>query len=222
MTREQPASADQWKRLRTDVGRLVARRVASAADVEDVVQEVLIRVWRQGGRLRHDERFGAWLSRVVTNAVIDQMRSRSSHPLAHDAPTADVAATTGEPPSAHELIAAVLRPFVDQLSPRYREVIKLSELDGWSHASIAGRLSLSVSGVKSRVQRGRRQLRSLLERCCAFALDARGAPMSCAIRPEARLPPGCCASQSNPDGTCEGGGCAPNGDGRAPRGARPS
>ena len=203
MIREQPASADQWKRLRTDVGRLVARRVASAADVEDVVQEVLIRVWRHGGRLRHDERFGAWLSRVVTNAVIDHMRSRSSHPRAHDDATLEVAAASGEPPSAHELIAAVLRPFVDQLSPRYREVIKLSELDGWSHASIAGRLSLSLSGVKSRVQRGRKQLRTLLERCCAFALDARGAPMSCAIRSDAKLPPGCCASQASLGGAGE-------------------
>ena len=119
-----------------------------------------------------------------------------------------MAAATGEPPSAHELIAAVLRPFVEQLSPRYREVIKLSELDGWSHASIAGRLSLSVSGVKSRVQRGRRQLRTLLERCCAFALDARGAPMSCAIRPDGKLPPGCCASQSNAGGAGEVG-CVP-------------
>jgi RNA polymerase sigma-70 factor (ECF subfamily) len=202
MIREQPASADQWQRLRNNVGRLVARRVASAADVEDVVQEVLIRVWRHGGRLRHDERFGAWLSRVVTNAVIDHMRSRSSHPLAADDTTADLESASGEPPSAHELIAAVLRPFVDLLSPRYREVIKLSELDGWSHASIAGRLSLSVSGVKSRVQRGRKQLRMVLERCCAFALDARGAPMSCAIRPDAKLPSGCCASESDPDVPC--------------------
>jgi RNA polymerase sigma-70 factor, ECF subfamily len=222
MTREQPASADQWKRLRTDVGRLVARRVASTADVEDVVQEVLIRVWRHGGRLRHDERFGAWLSRVVSNAVVDHMRSRSSHPLAADDASDDLAAATGDPPSAHELIAAVLRPFVDQLSPRYREVIKLSELDGWSHASIAGRLSLSVSGVKSRVQRGRKQLRTLLERCCAFALDARGAPMSCAIREDAKLPPGCCASQPSANGTGEVVGCAPEANRRVLRRARPS
>jgi RNA polymerase sigma-70 factor, ECF subfamily len=221
MTREQPASVDQWKRLRTDVGRLVSRRVASSADVEDVVQEVLIRVWRHGGRLRHDERFAAWLSRVVTNAVIDHMRSRSSHPLATNGSADLPGAVAGDSPSAHELIAAVLRPFVEQLPPGYREVIKLSELDGWSHASIANRLSLSVSGVKSRVQRGRKQLRTLLEQCCAFALDSRGAPMSCAIRPDAKLPSGCCASQTRSEVPCEAA-CAPDEDGRAPRGARPS
>ena len=54
---------------------------------------------------------------------------------------------------------------------------------------------MSVSAVKSRVQRGREHLRQMLERCCEIALDARGAPMSCELRPDGILPPGCCCDQ---------------------------
>lgn len=194
-----PASDEQWKRLRADIGRLVARRVPSSDDVEDVVQEVLIRVWRHRASLRDDERFGSWLSRVAYNAVVDHLRSLGRlAPVLNEQALSEIPAGPSGPPAdfegVRELIAAVLQPFVDQLPPRYRETLTLSELEGLPHAAIAERLSLSVSGVKSRVQRGRELLKELLERCCQFALDARGAPISCTVRPDGVLPPGCCAT----------------------------
>ena len=92
----------------------------------------------------------------------------------------------------------MLRPFVAALPERYREAVRLSELDGLNHAAVAERLGLSVSGVKSRVQRGREQLRAMLHRCCEIALDARGGPMKCEVRPDGETPPGCCG----PAGSC--------------------
>ena len=54
-------------------------------------------------------------------------------------------------------------------------------------------LGISLSGMKSRVQRGRVQLRKALEDCCHIALDARGRVVSCEPRSDGRLPDGCCA-----------------------------
>src|SRR2546421_12779805 len=151
-----PASAEQWRRLTSDVGRLVSRRVPSRADVDDVVQDVLLRVWRGGPRLRSNERFAGWLSRVAYTAVADHMRGRRRHPVAfndqgqqEEAPAIEAAPRADEP-EAKALIAAVLRPFVDNLPARYREAVTLSEPDGLSHPVIARKLGLSVSGVKSR------------------------------------------------------------------------
>jgi RNA polymerase sigma-70 factor (ECF subfamily) len=217
-----PASDEQWNRLRADIGRLVARRVPNVADIEDIIQEVLIRVWRHGSRLRDDERFGAWLSRVAHTAAADHLRSRGRHALfAFDEerpPEVPVppASATDDGQVMKGLIAAVLRPFVEQLPPHYREVITLSELEGLTHAAIAERLSLSVSGVKSRVQRGREQLKEMLERCCEFALDARGAPVSCQVRPDGILPPGCVV-QSNDCGGPARIGCKPAPAGQGPK-----
>jgi RNA polymerase sigma-70 factor (ECF subfamily) len=198
-----------WSRLRTDVGRLVAHRVPTRADVEDVVQDVLLRVWRHGDDLRDGERFGAWLSRVAHTAAADHMRDRQRHPVPRypSDPAADAADTSspgaGDGPEAKALIAAVLRPFVERLPDTYREAVVLSELDGLPHAVVAERLGLSVSGVKSRVQRGRAQLRAMLERCCEIALDARGAPVGCEVRPDGNPPAGCgCESGSSKRRTC--------------------
>lgn len=217
MIQSRPASDEQWHRLRADIGRLVARRVPRSADVEDIVQEVLIRVWRHGSRLRDDERFGAWLSRVAHTAAVDHLRSRGRHaPFAFDEDEPPVSGPTEGATRADDdaqvtkgLIAAVLRPFVEQLPPRSRAVIALSELEGVPHAAIAARLSLSVSGVKSRVQRGREQLKAMLERCCEFALDARGAPVGCEVRPDAILPPGCCVAEATSRGGAGAVGCRP-------------
>jgi RNA polymerase sigma-70 factor, ECF subfamily len=190
-----PGTSDgDWRRLRDDIGRLVARRLPGSADVDDVVQEVLIRVWRHGPRLRDQERFASWLGRVVYTASAEHWRSRPREtptPLAGEAEPAPPEDQPEDAGRLAEVMAQILRPFIAQLAPGYREVVELSELEGISHAAIAQRLSLSVSGVKSRVQRGRRQLRALLERCCRFALDARGAPVACEVRPDGVLPPGC-------------------------------
>jgi RNA polymerase sigma-70 factor (ECF subfamily) len=197
-----PATDEQWQRLRADVGQLVARRLPSPADVQDVVQEVMLRVWRSGGALREDERFGPWLNRLARNAVADQMRMRMRHPVPSASPAEPGAATIppaldddGEGQKAKRLIAAVLAPFIEALPPRYRECVRLSELEELPHSAIATRLGLSVSGVKSRVQRGRARLREMLELCCRIAIDVRGSPVSCEMRADAVIPPGCSPSQ---------------------------
>ena len=198
-----PATDDQWQRLRADVGHLVARRLPSPADVQDVVQEVMLRVWRSRDALRDDERFGPWLNRLARNTAADQMRMRLRHPLATRAPEEPGPPTIppaldddGDGQKAKRLIAAVLAPFIETLPPRYRECVRLSELEELPHAAIAARLGLSVSGVKSRVQRGRARLREMLERCCRIATDARGSPVSCERRAGAAVPPGCSCTTS--------------------------
>ncbi|NWF71743.1 MAG: RNA polymerase subunit sigma, partial [Nitrospirae bacterium] len=69
--------------------------------------------------------------------------------------------------------AGCLRPMIEQLSEDYRQAITLVDLEGLTQHEAAVRLGLSVSGMKSRIQRGRRQLREMLEACCVIALDRR-------------------------------------------------
>jgi RNA polymerase sigma-70 factor (ECF subfamily) len=63
---------------------------------------------------------------------------------------------------------------VQRLPPNYRDAIALVELEGLTQRAAAERLGISLSGAKSRVQRGREKLRLLLEDCCRIQLDASG------------------------------------------------
>jgi RNA polymerase sigma-70 factor, ECF subfamily len=64
----------------------------------------------------------------------------------------------------------------------YREALVLTEFDGLTQQELADRLNISLSGAKSRVQRGRRQLKQMLEECCTFEFDRRGKVIDCAPR----------------------------------------
>ncbi len=64
----------------------------------------------------------------------------------------------------------------------YREALVLTEFDGLTQQQLAGRLGISLSGAKSRVQRRRQQLNEMLTECCTFELDRRGKAIDCAPR----------------------------------------
>lgn len=76
-------------------------------------------------------------------------------------------------PEAGSELSSCLQPMLARLSEEYRQAIHLVELQGLTHREAADRLGLSLSGMKSRVQRGRRQLKELLDHCCVIELDGR-------------------------------------------------
>ncbi len=190
-----PAARGAWRDLETKLRPYVARRVRSDADVDDVVQDVLLRMHRSVASLRDEERFGPWVYQVARSAIADHQRASARHPLARD--DGPELATSAAPEddddrSVARELAAVLAPFVAALPSPYREALTLTELEGVSQKDAATMLDISVSGMKSRVQRGREHLRASLEACCKIALDARGRVVECAPRPNGRLPDGCC------------------------------
>jgi RNA polymerase sigma-70 factor, ECF subfamily len=68
-----------------------------------------------------------------------------------------------------------MAPMLRRLPPTRREAITLGDLEGVNQMEAAKRVGVSVSGMKSRVQRGRKQLRAVLEECCRIEFDRRGA-----------------------------------------------
>ena len=110
---------------------------------------------------------------------------------------------------AYRELEARLRPFVARRVSAASEVDdvmqdvflrmqrSLPDLREEEHA--ADMMGVSLSGMKSRVQRGREKLRELLEDCCEIALDARGRVIGCEPRPNGKQPPDCCCGDPEPD-----------------------
>lgn len=160
----------------------VAKRVPTS-DVDDVVQEVFLRMQRGLGTLREEERFGPWVYQVARSAIVDHHRARARHPIADGAEQPEPAADEGDVTADLEaLLSQYVAPFVAMLPSPYREALTLTELEGISQREAAEMLGISVSGMKSRVQRGREKLRALFEECCKIALDARGRVIDCVPR----------------------------------------
>jgi RNA polymerase sigma-70 factor (ECF subfamily) len=166
--------------LRDRVLAFVRRRVPSPDDAEDIAQEVMVRIHRHSADLEHADRMTAWVHRIAANAITDHYR----RPARREVPSGygvDVAERESEAPAWAETppeelrreLATCLAPLIERLPPKYREALEIVEFEGVSQPEAALRLGISVSGMKARVQRARRQLGEQLLACCDVDLDRR-------------------------------------------------
>jgi RNA polymerase sigma-70 factor (ECF subfamily) len=176
---DQPDVASIWAEVGASIEGFVRRRVHDPHHADDVVAEVMLRVHQHLGSLDDRERLTAWVFRIARNAITDHYRRvgrRREVLAAAPEPHADVAADAWLDDQHATLaeLAACIRPLVDALPLDYRRALQLTDLDGLSQAEAARIEGISVSGMKSRVQRGRRQFAALVRRCCDVTTDRRG------------------------------------------------
>jgi RNA polymerase sigma-70 factor (ECF subfamily) len=179
-----PTAEVTRRELQARVLAFVSRRVRSREDAEDIAQEVMLRIHRHSADLERVDRMSAWVNRIAANAIADHYRRPARRELA-SGQAADVPEFGSEPPPAvaedssedvRRELAACLSPLIERLPPLYRQALEVTEFGGLSQVEAAAELGLSVSGMKARVQRARRQLREQLLECCHVELDRRRAP----------------------------------------------
>lgn len=187
-----------WQQVHHGLRAFIAKRVADETDVEDILQEVFLHVHRGIEQLKDPQRVLAWVYQITRHAIVDHYRApqrRRELPvgLAADmdvtgiAPTAFGAADEDSGEHRSEL-AGCLRPLIDQLGKDYREALMLVELEGLTQQAAAQRIGISLSGMKSRVQRGRQQLKRKLDDCCLIQLDQRRRVADYTVRDPKRSP----------------------------------
>jgi RNA polymerase sigma-70 factor (ECF subfamily) len=168
-----------WSELHANVRGFVARRVRQQADVDDIVQRVFLRVHRALPALRNTDKLHAWIYQTTRRAIADHYRAPahsrevttgSAEDLADQLPAAD----TDEDNAAFQELSTCLKPLISSLAAADQQALQMVEFEGLTQVEAAAKLGLSVSGMKSRVQRARSHLRSALQDCCRIALDRRG------------------------------------------------
>jgi len=191
-----PADArGAWRDIEARLRPYVARRVPSPAEVDDIVQEILVKIHRGLSTLQEDERFGGWVYRIAERAIADAARSRARAPLAASGELpADLGASTDEAADLQLELGECVALFVARLPSPYREAITLTELQGLTQKDAADMLGVSLSGMKSRVQRGRERIRAMFEACCEISVDCRGRVIDCASRDLGEIPEDCRAA----------------------------
>lgn len=184
MTDRSMATEAVWRELRTRLLAFVRKRVGSPEDAEDIVQDVFTRIHESAARLPEIESVNGWVHRIARNAVVDHHRRRAATARVAAALDSEVEEVPpeGDADDSSSELARCLEPLLSELPERYRRALELTELSGDTQRDAAGRLGLSLSGVKSRVQRGRAKLRERLLDCCHVELDRRNGVVDYAPR----------------------------------------
>lgn len=171
MNSESVTTEQVWELFGRKLKAFLMQRVSDGQVAEDLLQETFIRIHKQLDDIDDVQRITSWVFQIARNLVIDHYRSKSRGAAAM---ADELEAHKDEEESLDDLVAGWLPQMISQLPDTYREAVELYELRGVPQQEIAEQLGISLSGAKSRVQRGREKLKSLLFECCSFEQDRRG------------------------------------------------
>jgi len=183
LRRGDPAAATELvERYGARAYRVAVAITRDAADAEEVVQDALLSAIRKVDTFRGDAALGSWLYRIVTNAACQKVR-RTAHQRAaisldellpkfhEDGAAAVIEDWSGrlDDPAIRSRLRAALNAAIDDLSPEYRAVVILHDVEGLTLAEAAMSMGITVANAKTRLHRARLFLR---KRLSAFMVTA--------------------------------------------------
>ena len=174
-----------WEEFHPKLKQFVLRRMPDEQSGEDILQDVFLKIHTRIDTLRNEEKLQSWIYQIARNAIADYYREhRATLELSEALALLE---EPGDDDIVNELIPSI-KAMVDSLPADYREALLLTEYQGLTQRELAEKLGLSLSGAKSRVQRAREKLKTMLLDCCHFEFDRRGKVID--YQPKC----GCCAN----------------------------
>jgi RNA polymerase sigma-70 factor (ECF subfamily) len=159
-----------WYEYRAQVKAFLHSKISDPDEIDDLLQEILIKTHGNLHSLKSEKSIKAWLFQIANHTIIDFYRKHSK----------------AKPVSAEDLwygeenhqiqkeLSQCVGPFIKALPRETAELLTEIELSGRSQKEFAHLLGISYSTLKSRVQKGRQQLLGLFEDCCHLSLDKNG------------------------------------------------
>ena len=136
--------------------RIAISMLQNEEDAADAIQETVLKCWQKIGQVRNDEYFETWLTRILINQCNDILRAGKKIIYVEDMPEI-----------IHEdnYFTNEWKEVLSSLNEKYRVVMELYYVDGFSTKEIAGMLHITNTNVRSRMVRGRKQLEQILDEC---------------------------------------------------------
>lgn len=160
--------APSWEQIVREhsarVYRLAYRLSGNQHDAEDLTQETFIRVFRSLASYKPGT-FEGWMHRITTNLFLDMVRRRQRIRFDHLSDEAErLPGTHADPVISydHNNVDADVQAALADLPPDFRAAVVLCDIEGLSYEEIAATLGIKLGTVRSRIHRGRLQLREAL------------------------------------------------------------
>lgn len=155
-----------WKNFHDQLLAFILSKVRKPELAHDLLQEVFIKIHLKLPSLKSTDALSAWVYAITKNVIIDYHRkTKTERNRENDIETFFYGSTEDELPD--EYCEECLQPFIEELPKKFKEAILATELGSLTQKEYADEIGLSYSGLKSRVQRGRKQLNELFSNCCS-------------------------------------------------------
>lgn len=160
-----------WNDYHSSLRSFILNRVGNVEDTDDILQDVFLKIHSKIALLKENSDVKSWAYQITRNTIIDYYRT---HKTTSELPEA----LTKQEPELLDItrqeMASWLLPIIQTMPNPYKEALLLSEIEGLTQKKVAQTKGLSLSGAKSRIQRGRKMMKNYLFDCCYFEFDHQG------------------------------------------------
>ncbi|MEH6358525.1 MAG: RNA polymerase sigma factor SigZ [Pseudomonadales bacterium] len=156
-----------WYEYHTELAAFIRNRVAEDA-VDDLLQDVFMKIHLRLDSLKDDAKLESWLYQITRNIITDYYRSRR---ITEELPEWIEQPQPEEEESIKRELSSCLEPMIEALPDKYRNAIRAYEIERRTQQEVAELEGISLSGAKSRVQRGRTLLKDIFHDCCRFEIN---------------------------------------------------
>ncbi|EEX32805.1 MULTISPECIES: RNA polymerase sigma factor SigZ [Vibrio] len=174
---------DVWTQYQQAVKSFLHSKVSNPDDVDDLQQEILIKTYQNLNTVKDTESVKSWLFQLANRTIIDFYRKRARQQRDGELEANDLWFEEQEKSIDQDMMKCI-KPFIQALPADQSELLDAVELQGASQKQLAEKAGVSYSTLKSRVQKGRTELRKLFEGCCSLSLDKHGNVIDCEEKSE--------------------------------------
>jgi RNA polymerase sigma-70 factor (ECF subfamily) len=162
-----------WNEYHNKLSAFIKSRVADDA-ADDILQDVFVKIHTRIESLQEGKKLESWLYQITRKTVKDYYLSKLK---TYNMPDWIEQPQPEELEIIRQELSSCLAPMIEQLPDKYRLAVYQAEIEGKTQREVAEREGISVSGAKSRVQRGRFILKGMLHECCEFELNKNNQPI---------------------------------------------
>lgn len=158
-----------WNEFSDSLKRFIVSKVHNTEVADDLLQEVFIKIHLKIATVKKQESLKSWVFTITNNVINDYFKKNSKFQII----SSEIPSLEEEHSEEHSA-KDCLKPLIRNLPSTYSEAMFLSEINGLKQAEVAKKLDISLSGAKSRIQRGRNLLKQGFMDCCDYKLNESG------------------------------------------------
>ncbi len=165
-----------WSKYRDGIKTLLHSKVSNPADVDDLLQDIQLKTYQNLHALKSQDSVKSWIFQISNHTIIDYYRKRAKPQYET---IIENLHCTEKDTNIQQNLSQCIRPLIKALPQKAQALLMTIDLQSLSQREYAKKFDLKYSTLKSRVQKSRLQLRSLLEDCCNLSFDRRGSLIDC-------------------------------------------
>lgn len=172
---------DVWKIYHNQLLGFISSKVSDKDMAKDILHDVFVKIHTNLEKVEDAKRLRSWIYTITRNTIIDYYRKQN---IKTDVPLWLEDDDLNVDEQVQEELSLCLGYLITRLPEKYKAAIQISEIEGKSQQELADYEKITLSGAKSRVQRGRKLLKEMILKCCEVELDARERVVDYSIRDE--------------------------------------